>query len=109
MTRSNAQDRGYDAKWQKLRADWLRNYPDCRGCKQPATLVDHVIPLRLAGRGAVFDTSRLQSLCRSCHGAKVKLEKRYEKQEITAYDLWMDSAVAQRLVRRPIGTDGWLL
>jgi len=113
VARANAQTRGYSSQWQERSREWLKRNPSCRGCGQQATLVDHVVPIRLAGRQAIFDTTRWQSLCRACHGCKAALEAKYEAKEITLYDLWMDSAVAQRLVkkkRKPaISADGWLL
>ena len=71
--RPNAGARGYDARWRKLRARWLRSVPLCEHCMrdgitQPAELVDHIIPIR-AGGGRL-DVENLQSLCLKCHAKK---------------------------------------
>lgn len=43
----------------------------------PADLVDHIVPVHVAP-DRVFDTSNLQSLCRSCHAKKTAEDvKRY--------------------------------
>ena len=114
MARANAQTRGYTSQWQERSREWLRRNPACRGCGGKADCVDHVVPIRLAGRSAFFDTTRWQSLCRGCHTIKTsKLDAMYEAKEITLYDLWMDSETAQRLVRKKrkpaMSADGWLL
>ena len=74
--RPTAKARGYDADWQKLRANFLTVYPSCRRCGAAATLVDHIISVRKAPHRRL-DPSNLQSLCTSCHsGAKQSEERR---------------------------------
>lgn len=74
--RGTASQRGYGARWRKLRAMFLRTHPLCcdpYGVHQNAqevalaTDVDHVLPLRAGGANR-YDN--LQSLCHSCHSRK---------------------------------------
>ncbi|WP_210185442.1 HNH endonuclease [Devosia enhydra] len=74
--RPNAAARGYDREWGQLRADFLRVYPGCKRCGGPATLVDHIVPIRVAPHRRL-DPANLQSLCASCHsGAKQSADRR---------------------------------
>lgn len=68
--RGNAQERGYDGDWQKVRAMYLRRHPLCERCEQlgrttPAVLVHHIIPISQGGQR--LDTRNLAALCRACH------------------------------------------
>lgn len=72
--RPSAAARGYGPDWVKLRARVLRGEPCCRECARrglevPATVVDHVVPVRLAPQ-RLLDPTNLQALCRPCHDAK---------------------------------------
>lgn len=72
--RGGAAARGYDARWQKARAAYLKRHPLCAECLKcgtltPATVVDLIIPHR--GNDALFwDTNNWQSLCKDCHDRK---------------------------------------
>ncbi len=73
--RGSSRQRGYDARWERLRAMHLASEPLCRMCKQagrttPAVLVDHITPIN--DGGAILDDRNLQSLCRSCHDDKTR-------------------------------------
>ena len=83
----NASDRGYGARWARLREEVLRRdrhvccCADCRAADRvrPATEVDHVIGkaewLRRHGSLAgVDDLSNLQSINSECHRAKTDRE-----------------------------------
>ncbi len=67
--RPTANARGYDARWQRTRAEHLRLHPMCmdpEGCIQPATDVDHIDGLGPLGpRG--HDHENLRSLCAHHH------------------------------------------
>lgn len=69
---------GYNYRWRKFRASWLRKNPLCVRCQADgkvteATVVDHVIPHR--GDQALFwKAGNHQSLCASCHSRKTALE-----------------------------------
>jgi len=50
--RGTAAERGYDGRWVKARATWLRKYPLCVHCEREsrvtaATVVDHIKPHKL--------------------------------------------------------------
>jgi 5-methylcytosine-specific restriction protein A len=70
--------RGYNSKWRKARTNYLRHHPLCAECERhgrvvPATVVDHIIPHK-GNQKLFWDTSRWQSLCKSCHDAKTARE-----------------------------------
>jgi 5-methylcytosine-specific restriction endonuclease McrA len=74
--RPSRQARGYDAEWEKARAEWLLAYPSCKRCGAPATLVDHVVPIKVAPHRRL-DRTNFQSLCTPCHsGWKQAQDKR---------------------------------
>lgn len=64
--------RGYDRQWEKLRARFLRDNPECEACGKPAAHVDHVIPIKAGG--ARMDAANLQALCHGCHSRKTVRE-----------------------------------
>jgi len=75
--RGNAAERGYDARWRRLRDAHLAREPLCRMCRHSglvsaAALVDHIVPI--ADGGAVLDDDNLQSLCRGCHDKKTAVD-----------------------------------
>lgn len=67
----------YNARWQRRRAQQLRDEPLCRFCAAlghvvAATIADHVVPHR--GDPELFE-GELQSLCKRCHDStKQQLE-----------------------------------
>lgn len=69
--RGTSTQRGYDAKWQRVRAIVMAAQPLCAHCAERgltvlAVDIHHVIPIRVdAGRR--LDLSNLVGLCRSCH------------------------------------------
>ena len=67
-----------NAPWRHLRKSWLEDNPLCKDCRDnkrltPATVVDHVKPIRLGG--APLDRNNLMSLCKSCHARKSAKER----------------------------------
>lgn len=73
--RGSSRQRGYDARWERVRSMHLAAEPLCRMCSQAgrttaAVLVDHILPIN--DGGAILDDRNLQSLCRSCHDEKTK-------------------------------------
>jgi 5-methylcytosine-specific restriction protein A len=72
--RPSALARGYDRDWFKLRAEVLREEPNCRHCALAAkttraTVVDHIEPIRIAPERRL-DRDNLQPLCRACDDRK---------------------------------------
>lgn len=66
------------ARWQRARAAQLAREPCCRSCTAegrltPATVVDHITPVRLGG--AFYDAANHQSLCNTCHQRKSRSER----------------------------------
>ncbi len=76
--RGKTAERGYDARWRKVRAMVLSREPLCRQCARkgelkPAGVVDHIIPHR--GDPRLFnDPHNLQPLCAPCHATKTRGE-----------------------------------
>lgn len=73
------------ARWRRLRAMQLSNHPCCAYCERlgivtPATLVDHIVPVRL-DRARAFDQTNLQSLCAPCHNSIKQREERADADE----------------------------
>lgn len=65
-TRPSARQRGYDSRWEQARLDFLKRFPACRFCGEPATVVDHIKPHRGDMR-LFWRRSNWQSLCTHCH------------------------------------------
>jgi len=75
--RPDANERGYDHRWQAIRKRKRAADPLCEWCKAKgfaklADLVDHYIPLRAGGS---HDPENLVSMCRRCHGLKTEQDK----------------------------------
>ena len=72
--RGTSTERGYNSRWQRARARYLRRHPLCVECLKAdrvvaAALVDHIIPHR-GNKRLFWDESNWQSLCASCHDSK---------------------------------------
>jgi len=74
--RPSARQRGYDGKWDKARAEFLKVHPTCVMCGQPSRVVDHIKPHK--GDKALFwSRPNWQALCTPCHSSrKQSLEAR---------------------------------
>lgn len=74
--RASAHARGYDAKWKKTRASYLRAYPFCEqeGCEAKATDVHHLDGLGPRGPYG-HDPANLQALCHSHHSQETAKEQ----------------------------------
>jgi len=76
--RGTAAQRGYDARWRRARAMFLRRNPLCVECQKegkltPATIVDHIIPHK-GNHDLFWDESNWQALCKRCHDRKTAKE-----------------------------------
>lgn len=69
--RPSSAARGYDRKWQAIRADYLSEHPFCVECGRPATQVHHVVRLE---DGGSHDWTNLQAMCASCHSSHTAKE-----------------------------------
>lgn len=69
--RPSATERGYDTKWRRVRAKYLKRYPGCEepGCSERATQVDHIDGLGPLGP-AGYDWSNLRSYCHAHHSQR---------------------------------------
>ena len=72
--RESAAQRGYDARWRRARALFLKKNPLCAQCfleqrLTPATVIDHIIPHR-GDRTLLWDKQNRQPLCKDCHDRK---------------------------------------
>ncbi|MFD2704072.1 HNH endonuclease [Salibacterium lacus] len=77
--RGTATQRGYDARWRKARAWYLKRHSLCVHCRQknrytPADVVDHIMPHR-GDYGLFWDEENWQSLCKACHDKKTAKEE----------------------------------
>lgn len=72
-------NRFYQRKaWKLARQERLTIEPLCRHCKSngkivEATHVDHIVPI--TSGGAELEQWNLQSLCKSCHERKTRIEQ----------------------------------
>lgn len=70
--RLSAGARGYDARWRKTRAAYLRAHPICQhedGCIEPATDVDHIDGLGPKGPQG-HDFENLRAYCHRHHSQR---------------------------------------
>lgn len=63
----------HSSAWKKVRKLFLIREPFCRECGQPASDVDHIVPIRSGG--AKLNFSNLQALCKACHTRKTLRER----------------------------------
>lgn len=66
-SRPSAAKRGYDRKWRRIRAMYLKKHRRCVVCGEQATEVDHIIPLADGGSNK---WENLQAMCKSHHSKK---------------------------------------
>jgi hypothetical protein len=75
-SRESSSKRGYDSRWQKARAGYLRSHPLCVMCRlmgklEPATVVDHIIPHK-GDMELFWRRTNWQALCKTCHDSHKK-------------------------------------
>ena len=74
--RGSPASRGYDSTWRRLSVQFRAANPICMRCSEaPATLADHIVPIRV-DPGRRLDVTNLQSLCDSCHKVKTDEDAR---------------------------------
>ncbi|WP_367278260.1 HNH endonuclease [uncultured Alsobacter sp.] len=106
--RGSRHERGYDARWTRLRDRFLRENPLCAEClrcnrDQVADVVDHIQPVRDFPDKRLLK-SNLQALCVACHAGKTAMEQ-YAR-EIDLLDelpIWVADISARPLRFRPSG------
>lgn len=78
--RTSSAERGYNGRWQKARATFLRSHPLCCNCATlgittAATVVDHITPHK-GDQSLFWDVANWQPLCKPCHDRwKQRMEK----------------------------------
>ncbi|MQV98360.1 HNH endonuclease [Sinorhizobium medicae] len=80
--RGSASSRGYDAEWRAESRTYLLQHPYCAECarnavRTSATLVDHIIAIRLAPHRRM-DRTNWQSLCTNCHSSVKQKQERHQ-------------------------------
>ena len=78
------QDKFYHStRWRKARGGHLSKHPWCTadGCKDIATVVDHITPV--ADGGEFWNTDNYQSLCHRHHSAKTMREINAKRKDTT--------------------------
>lgn len=73
--RPSARERGYDTKWDKERAAFLKAHPKCCLCPSPATVVDHKVPHR-GDQKLFWSRSNWQPMCTPCHSSRKQRQER---------------------------------
>lgn len=80
--RPSSSQRGYDAKWRKYQAAFLRNHPYCvnnlkdPNCQMIASCVDHKISVKGPNDPMFWEPSNHQPMCQRCHSSKTAREDR---------------------------------
>jgi 5-methylcytosine-specific restriction protein A len=77
--RGSSTQRGYDYKWQKTSAGYLKHHPFCVSCEAKGVIgvaveLDHIIPIQVAPLRK-YDRSNWQGLCKPCHTAKTNRDR----------------------------------
>lgn len=67
--RPSSSRRGYNKRWQRIRAMYLRSNPICEDCGHSATEVHHIKPLR---EGGTNHWENLAPLCKKCHSRRTQ-------------------------------------
>lgn len=91
--RGSASERGYDARWSRLRRAYAKQHPLCEDCLPdavPVAEVDHIIPIRGVDDPLRLQWRNLRSRCRSCHATKTaRLDERIRAEADAAGDDWL--------------------
>jgi 5-methylcytosine-specific restriction protein A len=71
LARGTSAERGYDSRWSRTRAAYLRLHPTCveAGCTERATDVDHIDGLGPRARRG-HDPTNLRSFCHRHHSQR---------------------------------------
>lgn len=68
--RGTATERGYDARWGRFRAMFLRKHPICGcGCGLPSQEIHHIVPIKGPDDPLFYEENNLLALTKSCHSA----------------------------------------
>jgi len=71
--RGTKQERGYGGPWESLSLMKRAENPICEVCNnEPATSVDHIVPISGPNDPGRLDWLNLQSICNRCHAIKTR-------------------------------------
>ena len=83
-TRGTRHERGYNSKWSKASASYIREHPFCvghdgrgthtMGCNGLATTTDHIVRVHGQADPMFWDVSNWQALSVACHSRKTATE-----------------------------------
>lgn len=73
--RPTARERGYDTKWEKERAVYLKAHPRCVMCGAASRVVDHKNPHR-GDKKLFWSRSNWQALCTPCHSSRKQSQEK---------------------------------
>ena len=81
LERGTADSRGYNVKWRRIRAQYIKSLGANPGCENCGRTEEEAGPLEvdhIDGRGPTGDNSwrNLQLLCKSCHSTKTAAQTR---------------------------------
>ncbi len=62
--RPSAARRGYDRKWRRIRAQFIKAHPFCADCGAPTEEPHHIVPI---SEGGTHRWDNLVPLCGDCH------------------------------------------
>lgn len=106
-----AAQRGYNSRWQRARIGWLAAHPLCVMCERSgrvtaATVVDHIVPHRMAwalasgdvdaiaaARARFWDRNNWQSLCKAHHDSAKQAQERSEARRVGGIKSLADPAL----------------
>lgn len=103
--RGSARQRGYSSSWDKASITYRKQHPLCVGCMAigryvAVAAVDHIQPHN-GDQRLFWDSDNWQSACAWHHDVvKQRLERMFERGEIAADQLRLDSHTAISLTRR---------
>lgn len=86
--RPSARERGYDTKWDRERAEYLKAHPRCqhvrndKPCGRPSTVVHHVIAHK-GDRKLFWRRSNWLSVCKACHDGPLQRQERGAGQRLS--------------------------
>ena len=88
--RQNANERGYNYRWQQASQCYLEEHPLCAECQwygrvEPATCVDHKLPHK-GNQELFWDSDNWQPACIKCNSRKAKREQMSQPKYVVCGD-----------------------
>jgi len=80
--RGSSASRGYGGRWRRYRLRFLKAHPLCvyqrlgKPCMRPATVVDHIVPVKGPHDPNFWKTGNHQPLCHVCHNLKTSRDSK---------------------------------